>query len=95
MTTIEEVNDSIDNISDALSVGWIIFCGAMVFLSQLGSFSLEASCVSETWIHSIVLKNIEDSFVGITLFSIFGYAIANSTTSFYGIIGFSYQNILL
>ena len=53
----------------------------MVFITQLGFFQLEAGHVADIWIHSIILKNFEDAFAGILLFSMIGYGIVQTTTS--------------
>lgn len=94
MTTLESLDSTLQDVSSAVNVGWVIFCAAMVFICQLGYFSLEASTVSQTWIHSIVLKNIEDALLGLLLFSTVGCAFAMGT-SFNGIIGFSPKYLFL
>ena len=65
----------------AMNTGWIIFCGSMVFITQLGFFQLEAGHVADIWIHSIILKNCEDAFAGILLFSMIGYGFVQTTSS--------------
>ena len=94
MVTLESINEAIIDGNKSVDVGWIVFCGTMVFVIQLGYFQMESSCVTETWIHSLVLKNVEDTFIGILFFSMFGYTFA-AGNSVNGIIGFSKEYLFL
>eukprot|EP01084_Bolivina_argentea_P200591 343007_1 len=90
----EKLQDQINDNILATDIGWVIFCGSMVFITQLGFFQLEAGHVNEIWIHSIILKNFEDAFAGILLFSLFGYAIVQSESEL-GIWGINFDYLFL
>ena len=93
MNTIAELGDLVEDQTLALNIGWVIFCGSMVFITQLGFFQLEAGHVSDIWIHSIILKNFEDAFAGILLFSMIGYGIVQTTNS--SIFGYNVDYLFL
>eukprot|EP01084_Bolivina_argentea_P200590 343003_1 len=92
--SLSELQDQINDNILATDIGWVIFCGSMVFITQLGFFQLEAGHVNEIWIHSIILKNFEDAFAGILLFSLFGYAIVQSESEL-GIWGINFDYLFL
>ncbi len=92
--SLSELQAQISDNVVAMDTGWVIFCGSMVFITQLGFFQLEAGHVNEIWIHSIILKNFEDAFAGILLFSLFGYAIVESESEL-GIWGFNFDYFFL
>ena len=93
-TTIEDLESIVSDHELAMDIGWVIFCGSMVFITQLGFFSLEAGHVADIWVYSIILKNFEDAFAGILLFSLCGYSIYGGE-SIGGIFGFNTDYLLL
>ena len=81
MATLAELEQTLNDRTLSMNIGWVIFCGTMVFITQLGFFQLEAGHVTDIWIHSIILKNFEDAFAGILLFSLIGYGIVQSKSA--------------
>eukprot|EP01083_Nonionella_stella_P013763 38703_1 len=94
MASLSELETMVNQNTTAMDIGWVIFCGSMVFITQLGFFQLEAGHVTDIWINSIILKNFEDAFAGILLFSLVGYGIAQAD-SVGGIWGFDSDYLFL
>ena len=92
MTTLAELAEVVEDQALAMDIGWVIFCGSMVFITQLGFFQLECAFSNDIWISAIILKNFEDAFAGILLFSMLGYGIQQSSSP---IIGYNSDYFLL
>lgn len=61
---------------------------------QLGFLLYEAGYVKSLWVNSIIMKNIEDTFIGIVTFICFGYTFTSSE-SIYGLISKPTQVFLI
>ena len=67
---------------------------SQIFFMQLGFLLYEAGYVHSLWVNSIIMKNIEDTFIGIITFLCFGYTLSTSQ-SIYGIISKPSQIFLI
>eukprot|EP01083_Nonionella_stella_P292050 993501_1 len=65
---------------------WLCTTASQIFFMQLGFLCYEVGFVQPVWTQSVILKNIEDTFVGILTFLAFGYTLSTSSDSFLGII---------
>eukprot|EP01083_Nonionella_stella_P095895 269336_1 len=65
---------------------WLSTTASQIFFMQLGFLCYEVGFVKAVWTKTVILKNIEDTFVGILTFFAFGYTLSLSSNSFYGII---------
>eukprot|EP00441_Pelagodinium_beii_P032246 CAMPEP_0197637796 /NCGR_PEP_ID=MMETSP1338-20131121/12911_1 /TAXON_ID=43686 ORGANISM="Pelagodinium beii, Strain RCC1491" /NCGR_SAMPLE_ID=MMETSP1338 /ASSEMBLY_ACC=CAM_ASM_000754 /LENGTH=553 /DNA_ID=CAMNT_0043210267 /DNA_START=50 /DNA_END=1711 /DNA_ORIENTATION=- len=66
----------IEDLQIAQDHAWIILCGALVFLMQLGFAFIEAGCCRAKNVQNILLKNLSDVCVGVLTFWVIGYALA-------------------
>jgi len=76
-----------------LETAWLLTAASQIFLMQLGFICLETGFVEYIWAGSIIIKNLEDTFVGIVTFIALGYTLSSSKTS-WGIVG-SLENAFL
>jgi Amt family ammonium transporter len=89
VTSTPERSDStadIADLRDAIDVGWILICTALVFWEQAGFAMLEAGSVRARNISNILLKNILDAAFGAVIFAAVGYGLAfgQSASGFLG-----------
>eukprot|EP01083_Nonionella_stella_P204920 746682_1 len=76
-----------------IQTAWLTTSGSQIFLLQLGFLLYECGFVNKVWTNSIIIKNIEDTFVGMLTFLLFTNSFAFSPESFIGIISIP-QNLL-
>ena len=79
-----------------LESGWLTTAASQVFFMQLGFLCFEVGYVDKMWTKSIIIKNIEDTFVGSLTYVLFTYSLSTSSNVYgdSGIIG-SFDNIFL
>eukprot|EP01083_Nonionella_stella_P192314 710990_1 len=73
---------------------WLGTASSQIFLMQLGFLCYEVGFVKPVWTSSIILKNIEGTFVGILTYLTFTHTLATSSPSLGGIISVP-KNIFL
>eukprot|EP01084_Bolivina_argentea_P036997 68399_1 len=76
-----------------LETGWLATAASQIFYMQLGFLCYEVGYVDKMWAKSIIIKNIEDTFIGTLTFLMIGYTLTTGAT-YFGIIG-QLDNILL
>eukprot|EP01083_Nonionella_stella_P228344 809310_1 len=76
-----------------IQTAWLSTAGSQIFLMQLGFLLYESGFVQKVWTNSIIIKNVEDTFVGILTFLFLTYPFASSSESWLGIIS-KPQNLL-
>eukprot|EP01084_Bolivina_argentea_P036999 68406_1 len=76
-----------------LETGWMSTSASQIFLMQLGFLCFEVGYVEPMWTKSIIIKNIEDTFIGALTFVMIGFSLTTGAT-YFGIIG-TIDNILL
>eukprot|EP01083_Nonionella_stella_P038018 103563_1 len=81
-------NNGLDGLSthNYNTTAWLCTTASQIFFMQLGFLCYEVGFVKPVWTQSVILKNIEDTFVGVLTFLAFGYSLSESTQSFHGII---------
>eukprot|EP01084_Bolivina_argentea_P166075 288425_1 len=77
------------------TTAWLSTAASQIFFMQLGFLCFEVGFVKQIWTESIILKNIEDTFVGIFTFLAVGYTLSESPRSIYGIISIPENPLLL
>eukprot|EP01084_Bolivina_argentea_P261098 441107_1 len=77
------------------TTAWLSTTASQIFFMQLGFLCYEVGFVKPIWTQSIILKNIEDTFVGILTFLAFGFTLSESSESFYGIISVPINPLLI
>ena len=73
---------------DETITAWLGTAASQIFFMQLGFLCYEVGFVHHVWAPSIILKNIEDTFVGILTYLAFTHTLATSSESFYGVISY-------
>lgn len=76
-----------------LETGWLSTAASQIFFMQLGFLCFEVGYVDKMWTKSIIIKNIEDTFMGALTYIFIGYTLTTAPT-YFGIIG-GLENILL
>ena len=80
-------NDAqLKKLANDVDMGWVVICGALVFLMQAGFGVLEAGAVRTKNVTNILFKNVLDASVASLSFFLIGYGIAYGKTA-EGIIG--------
>eukprot|EP01083_Nonionella_stella_P011215 31884_1 len=74
---------------------WLCTTASQIFFMQLGFLCYEVGFVQPVWTQSVILKNIEDTFVGVLTFLAFGYTLSDSPTSWKGIISIPENPLLI
>eukprot|EP01065_Artemidia_motanka_P014459 TRINITY_DN18395_c0_g1_i1.p1 TRINITY_DN18395_c0_g1~~TRINITY_DN18395_c0_g1_i1.p1 ORF type:complete len:1958 (+),score=506.05 TRINITY_DN18395_c0_g1_i1:73-5946(+) len=74
--TLEKLQRGVLTMSADLDALWILFCGTLVFLMQLGFAFIEAGGVRAMNVQSIVFKNLGDCCIGALCWWAVGYGIA-------------------
>ena len=85
MATDEEFED----LQDAVDIGWILVCTALVFWEQAGFAMLEAGSVRARNLSNILLKNLMDVSLGALVFAAVGYGLAFGKSAGSGFVGSS------
>eukprot|EP01084_Bolivina_argentea_P103582 185531_1 len=88
---IEQIQQHVHEIN----TGWMGTAGSQIFFMQLGFLCYEVGFVKKVWAPSIILKNIEDTFVGILTYLTFTHTLATSPTSLFGLISIPNQIFLI
>eukprot|EP01083_Nonionella_stella_P237674 833550_1 len=83
------------DIYDQNTTAWLSTTGSQIFFMQLGFLCYEVGFVKTVWTQSVILKNIEDTFVGILTFLAFGYTLSDSEVSWKGIISIPVNPLLI
>ena len=55
---------SLDTLTDAVDTAWVLICGMLVFLMQLGFAMLESGMVRERSVIATYMKNLLDLSLG-------------------------------
>eukprot|EP01084_Bolivina_argentea_P166070 288415_1 len=82
MTNTSETFD----VHNPNTTAWLSTTGSQIFFMQLGFLCYEVGYVKRVWTKTVILKNIEDTFVGTLSFLALGYTFAESKHSLFGII---------
>eukprot|EP01083_Nonionella_stella_P092081 257637_1 len=77
------------------TTAWLSTTASQIFFMQLGFLCYEVGYVHAVWTQSVILKNIEDTFVGVLTFLAFGYTLSESPNTFYGIISIPNEPFLI
>eukprot|EP01083_Nonionella_stella_P031777 86988_1 len=77
------------------TTAWLSTTASQIFFMQLGFLCYEVGFVKPVWTQSVILKNIEDTFVGVLTFLAFGFTLSESPKTFYGIISIPTQPFLI
>eukprot|EP01084_Bolivina_argentea_P049235 90576_1 len=77
------------------TTSWLCTTASQIFFMQLGFLCYEVGFVQPVWTQSVILKNIEDTFVGVLTFLAFGYTLSESSESFHGIIAIPVNPFLI
>eukprot|EP01083_Nonionella_stella_P304414 1057775_1 len=71
---------------DQNTTAWLCTTASQIFFMQLGFLCYEVGFVKPVWTQSVILKNIEDTFVGVLTFLAFGFTLSESSETWHGII---------
>eukprot|EP01083_Nonionella_stella_P027605 76041_1 len=82
------------HMHDQTTTAWLSTTASQIFFMQLGFLCYEVGFVKPVWTQSVILKNIEDTFVGVLTFLALGYTLSESE-SFHGIIGIPRNPMLI
>eukprot|EP01083_Nonionella_stella_P038017 103561_1 len=77
------------------TTAWLSTTASQIFFMQLGFLCYEVGFVKAVWTQSVILKNIEDTFVGVLTFLAFGHTLADSPNTFHGIISVPENPLLI
>eukprot|EP01083_Nonionella_stella_P109518 319414_1 len=86
MTWTSGSSSDVDEFDNAHTTAWMSTTASQIFFMQLGFLCYEVGYVKDVWTQSVILKNIEDTFVGVLIFLAFGYTLSASDDTVYGII---------
>eukprot|EP01062_Namystynia_karyoxenos_P060671 TRINITY_DN5234_c0_g4_i1.p1 TRINITY_DN5234_c0_g4~~TRINITY_DN5234_c0_g4_i1.p1 ORF type:complete len:2710 (+),score=818.18 TRINITY_DN5234_c0_g4_i1:96-8132(+) len=75
-TQLKELKVSREGFSADLDALWVLFCGMLVFLMQLGFSFIEAGAIRAMNVQNIVLKNLGDCTLGALCWYALGYGVA-------------------
>eukprot|EP00966_Prymnesium_polylepis_P001887 43094-Prymnesium_polylepis.1 len=75
--TVVEMDHMLVVHGAALDTAWVLLCGALVFLMQLGFAMLEAGSVREHSVIGTYMKNLTDMAIGTLAGTVFGYYLAH------------------
>eukprot|EP01084_Bolivina_argentea_P232153 391337_1 len=81
--------------SDEAVTSWLSTAASQIFVMQLGFLCYESGFVPELWSGSVILKNMEDTFIGILTYLCFTPTLSTSSPSLGGIISEPNQLFLL
>eukprot|EP00485_Elphidium_margaritaceum_P006776 CAMPEP_0202696020 /NCGR_PEP_ID=MMETSP1385-20130828/9411_1 /ASSEMBLY_ACC=CAM_ASM_000861 /TAXON_ID=933848 /ORGANISM="Elphidium margaritaceum" /LENGTH=653 /DNA_ID=CAMNT_0049352115 /DNA_START=85 /DNA_END=2046 /DNA_ORIENTATION=+ len=87
--------DDVAYKSQEAITAWLSTSASQIFFMQLGFLCYEAGYVKDIWAPSIILKNIEDTFVGILTYLCFTHTFVTSSPSAGGIISTPNEVFLL
>eukprot|EP00484_Ammonia_sp_Unknown_P030138 CAMPEP_0197028112 /NCGR_PEP_ID=MMETSP1384-20130603/7888_1 /TAXON_ID=29189 /ORGANISM="Ammonia sp." /LENGTH=798 /DNA_ID=CAMNT_0042457065 /DNA_START=18 /DNA_END=2414 /DNA_ORIENTATION=- len=89
MTGVDPMEEQIAELryeANEVITSWLGTTASQIFFMQLGFLCYEVGFVQSVWAPSIILKNIEDTFVGILTYMAFTHTLATSKPSIGGII---------
>eukprot|EP01084_Bolivina_argentea_P295053 507869_1 len=80
---------------DDYATAWLSTTASQIFVMQIGFLCFEVGFVKPVWTESIILKNIEDTFVAIFTYLAITYTLSQSPRSIYGIISIPENPLLI